>query len=359
MLAIPAASSRWFLEKMAWPVATAVLGLASIVLCLVVLARRQPAASSKVVEAPKAVPRTAAITVPPAARAPQPRVSTTATEARAAAPAKRPAGPVLQAPVGPATAAKATATPEFPKFLQPALESPPPTAPEQVSLQEQQEKTKALAIRRHLRSPRKSEILTGSALNEFRSFLCELSDRNPARPDVPLDPALVKKLALTAGHEPEGGGSSPGLLRQVGHIYWPFTLRGATQQRLDDLLQQVAVKAMAGELDAALHADASRTAQKLREELRTKFQQGEIVGAVYLNGKRGLDSLDSALAMLDQADAGRFCSPSYEAKGRTVAELVRQMAAQGVQFAPAPAGAEAAYHALHQAFVTYAATDLP
>src|SRR5262249_17066137 len=117
----------------------------------------------------------------------------------------------------------------------------------------QPERPQLVVIRPYLRSPRKTESVSGAAANEMGPLLCELANRNPSRADVPLEPALLKRISLRHSHEPEGSAGDPVILRQIGHIYWPFALRGATQQRLDELLKQVATKALAGELDPALH----------------------------------------------------------------------------------------------------------
>jgi hypothetical protein len=49
----------------------------------------------------------------------------------------------------------------------------------------------------------------------------------------------------------------------------------------------------------------------------------------------------------------RYFSPAWTPHGRTVGELVQQMASQGLRFAPCVTGGEPAYTALHQALVSY------
>src|SRR5439155_6577418 len=95
--------------------------------------------------------------------------------------------------------------------------------------------------------------------------------------------------------------------------------------------------------------------EAVRKELSKKFVDEEIVGGDYLTGKRYLESLNSALDVLKQPTAARYLDGTYKATGSTVQELVQNMTAKGLQFAPASPGNEAAYFSLNssvQAFAT-------
>jgi hypothetical protein len=73
----------------------------------------------------------------------------------------------------------------------------------------------------------------------------------------------------------------------------------------------------------------------------------------YIHARTFLDDFGKALKVLDQPDAANYFNGKYAAKGATVADLVKYMSDQGLQFAPAVAGEEAAYMALYQAMAHY------
>ena len=63
--------------------------------------------------------------------------------------------------------------------------------------------------------------------------------------------------------------------------------------------------------------------------------------------------MKEALKLLEKPHAGYYFSGKFSARGKTVAELIQHMSYQGLRFAPAVAGDEAAYENLHRALVVY------
>jgi hypothetical protein len=62
-----------------------------------------------------------------------------------------------------------------------------------------------------------------------------------------------------------------------------------------------------------------------------------------------LQRFDDALVALGQPDAADYLNGRYELKAQTVLGLVQQMTDDGLRFAPAVPGDEAAYAALREA----------
>jgi hypothetical protein len=75
----------------------------------------------------------------------------------------------------------------------------------------------------------------------------------------------------------------------------------------------------------------------------------------YIKAKRFLSDLDSAIRALQDPGISKYATRKLAAKGGTVSDLVTEMGGQGLRFAPAVAGDENAYVALHRALVNYAA----
>ena len=73
----------------------------------------------------------------------------------------------------------------------------------------------------------------------------------------------------------------------------------------------------------------------------------------HVEARRYLNSLQDAVRLLRQPDAGNYFNGTYAARGRTVPDLVRGMKEKGLQFAPAAPGDEAAYAILYQGLAGY------
>jgi predicted ferric reductase len=93
---------------------------------------------------------------------------------------------------------------------------------------------------------------------------------------------------------------------------------------------------------------------KLRTQLRRNVR--ELSPSEYLEAKRFLDHFDDAVTALRQTDVGNRLASRYPLKARTVEELIKDMTAKGLQFAPALPDDREAYTVLHQALATYSAS---
>jgi hypothetical protein len=73
----------------------------------------------------------------------------------------------------------------------------------------------------------------------------------------------------------------------------------------------------------------------------------------YVDARRFLNQLEDALTALQQPDVQNFFNGRWAAKGKTVGDLVKYMADNGLRFAPATQGDEAAYRMLQQRLAAY------
>jgi hypothetical protein len=81
---------------------------------------------------------------------------------------------------------------------------------------------------------------------------------------------------------------------------------------------------------------------------------GEMPPLEYSESKRYLNQLGEAVKALQDPNVRNYLNGKYAAKGKTVAELVENLTrVQGLEFAPATPGDEAAYRALYQAMHAY------
>jgi hypothetical protein len=218
------------------------------------------------------------------------------------------------------------------------------------SFTEEQEKIQAMTLRRIMNQPTPTEVTTGKAQNMLLPYLHGMIATGIQGPPVTLDPSLVSQINVST-QQTKG---SLGPLRQGGHVEWPLLLKGKSQQKIDGLLPTAVSAATMGTLDAKLYRELTKELQSLSEQWRKQFHKEEIDGAEYLDGKHFLDSLQEAVTALSRPGAAKVLDGSYAARGRTVPELVENMTGQGLTFAPATLGHEAAYYALQNAMVAYA-----
>jgi hypothetical protein len=213
---------------------------------------------------------------------------------------------------------------------------------------EELEKNLGLQVRRVMTQASNAEIKRGDTLNLLMPYIRALNDRGVNGPPVPINPAMLKTVNVRVG-----AGPSVGMLRDIGRLQWPLFLRGPTQEKLDSLLREAISQASTGNLTAPTYTSIVTLVEQLLDDSRKKFQKDEISSSTFLANKGFLESLESSLKVLRQPDAAQYFDGTFSARGSSVPELVDNMAAAGLKFAPASPGQDAPYFSLHNAFVSY------
>ena len=219
-----------------------------------------------------------------------------------------------------------------------------------VRVKEQQEE-----LRRALTNPPQTEIWSGKSLNDVFTHIQNLKSKGVDGSDVPLSPNTLRQINLTVKDV-----GNVGLLKEAGKLNWPFGLQIVTpestsrelRQQIDSLLLEGKKQAgNTGRVDAGILVNLNKDINQLRNMLVSQVSQysfGDYTGA-----KSYLRQLDEAVKILKQPDAGNYFNGKYQARGNTVAQLVQYMTENGLRFAPAVAGEEAAYSSLFQSLLQY------
>ncbi|HMC65258.1 MAG TPA: hypothetical protein VKI65_10000, partial [Gemmataceae bacterium] len=151
-------------------------------------------------------------------------------------------------------------------------------------------------------------------------------------------------------------GGNVGVLKNEAQLHWPLALRTEetrdTREQLDSLVKEAVNQAMNS---STVSAETLKQIDAATKQLRDRLtrQVGDLPFAQYREAKRFLNDLDDARRALEKKDAGKYFTGTYAASGKSVSELARYMAQQGLLFAPATSGDEAAYTALHRALAAY------
>jgi len=205
-------------------------------------------------------------------------------------------------------------------------------------------------LRRSRNEPPLTEIWSGKALNVL------LSDLKRARgdldaSDVALDPEMVKRINFTTR-----GNANIALLRGPMRLTWPVVLGDAdyraARERLTVLAREAVEEATSrGRVDGGLLDQLAGDLDRLRETLRGNASM--TTPQDYIEAKQFLNRFADALKALGQPDVGSYFNGTYTFQGATVADLVKFMSTNGLQFAAAVPGDEAAYSVVHRALAAY------
>jgi hypothetical protein len=212
-------------------------------------------------------------------------------------------------------------------------------------------------LRRARNNPPFAEIWSGQALNDLLEAVQRQQAHNGPGPVIALDDETLQRINVTSGVTPAGAG----LLRDGGRLRWPFALQekhfAEARKRVDELMARAVQQAQSGQADAETLRELTDTINKLRAEVRNRIDTVSINDNVV--ARRYLNDLDGAVRALQSPNVGQYLSGRWAARGRTVGELVAEMSRQGLRFAPATDGDEAAYTALHRALANYSTLPDP
>jgi hypothetical protein len=213
-----------------------------------------------------------------------------------------------------------------------------------------------IELTRARRDPPLAEVLTGSTLNSLLSHLKEAHAKGQRGPTtLALDADTLQKINVTSGH-----GGNLGVLKPFatgGKLNWPLSLRAPVFDQLRRRVESNAADAIDrakinGQVDAAVMKDLLDDVKQLHRTLEDSV--GDLSPGQYIEGKRYLNLLDDAMRAVQDPNVKNYLNNgSYAAKGKTVADLIDNMAKHGLTFAAATPGDEAAYRAVQTYLAAY------
>jgi hypothetical protein len=217
--------------------------------------------------------------------------------------------------------------------------------------EDDRERLRLETIRRARNDPPATEIWSGKALNDMLQAIQKQRAQGVQGPEVAIDQDALKHLNLSGNQTL----SSIGLLRDGGKLPWPAAFLDETfndeRKNLDQLAGEVMRQIDSGAADGGTIAAMKRAEAKLAKGLKANVDS--IAPNDYIEAKRFLNDLDGTFRALQDPNVGKYASGKWAAMGRTVGDLVTEMTRQGLKFAPALAGDNPAYTAIHTALVAY------
>jgi hypothetical protein len=217
------------------------------------------------------------------------------------------------------------------------------------------EKLRQKALERELtnarRSPPLTDIFTARSLNALLRNLMALQSDGVKGPDVPLDEDIVKHINVTPGNT--GGNLS--LLKNKGTLEWPESLTAGIfkedREKINSLMKAAYNALNDGRSPAnATLQDLQAAYEALREKSKANTAKFDLNQDIEIN--RYLGEINNTLKALNDENAHKLLG-ELQLKSKNVADAVKFMRDNGLQFAPASEQDLAAYMAMYNALATY------
>jgi hypothetical protein len=188
------------------------------------------------------------------------------------------------------------------------------------------------------------EVLSGKAPNDLLAFLKGEQARGKRGPAAPLDESMLGKLNVTTDF---GGNIGP---IKSGKVNWPSVLMDpafrAAREKFDVTLREAVERARVnGRVDDTLMRDLEAAHQSLANTLDRVAV--DLTMAEYMEAKRHVSWLGEGRRALSDPNVANYFNRRYEARGKTVSDLIDHMSREGLRFAPAVPGGEGAYRTLY------------
>jgi hypothetical protein len=215
------------------------------------------------------------------------------------------------------------------------------------TLKDEQERAQRHELCRSQNNPPVTEVCSSKALNDLLVHLQELQAKSAGGEPIALEESILKRIKVSAGR------SGLGVLQEGGQLDWPSALRKEAFRNVRADVERLAPVAVNEAVNGRVTTETLRAFGNSVDALRRRLTAAasDLPPARYFEAKRFVNNLEDALKVLEKPDAGDYFSGKYAARGKTVQELVKYMTENGLRFAPAMAGDEAAYEALHRALV--------
>jgi hypothetical protein len=215
------------------------------------------------------------------------------------------------------------------------------------TIQDRREAMQRLELRKAMNDPPLGDILSGASLDVIYQDLLSkqmIWDRGPI---INIDDDVLKRINLRTAN-----GGNAGLLKQVNDdqgLPWPVVFNQPTfakkVEAIDNRMKNAVKQATANDsVDAGTVTNLSDDVEALRKTITANV--GDLTPSESVVAHRFLKQLDDAITALRSKDVGAQLKGKLALKGKTVADLLRHMSAQGLTFGAATTGDERAYVAV-------------
>jgi hypothetical protein len=222
------------------------------------------------------------------------------------------------------------------------------------TLQDERERDQWEQLRRSRNNPPITEIWSAKALNDLLDSIRKSYSPTQRGPTIAIPTGTLDRINFSSGTTYVG----TGLLKNGGDLQWPTSLREShyeqTRAATDEMIKKAVNQASsAGQVDSSLVRQITKNIDAMMEKINGLTKTDDITPDDAIEARRYLRQLRESCAVLRQPNvAGQFAK-AVKPQTNTIGDLIDQMNAQGLRFAPAVSGEESAYNALYQSLVVY------
>jgi hypothetical protein len=196
------------------------------------------------------------------------------------------------------------------------------------------------------KDPPDTEILSGKSLNVLLKSI--QSGKLNTGPTIRVEEDTLKHLNLTGGTS----AGNIGMLKDGAKLNWPESLMDSSFDEArrglnTKLIEAVELLKDRNKLPPALLKDIRGHYKTLSDKLNESADDRS--PSQDIEARRFLNQVNSAIRALSDPKVINYFNNTWNAKGRNVSEMVDHMTREGLTFAPAAPGDEAAYRSIYQA----------
>jgi hypothetical protein len=194
------------------------------------------------------------------------------------------------------------------------------------------------------------DVLSGKSLNVLLTQLKQLHAKGQRGPSMPIDAETLAQINVSPKY-----GRNMGIIKS-GKIHWPIGLNDERftkfRETIDLKLAEAIERARtSGRVDAVLLKDLDTALKGMERTLEQVSAQLSL--SQWMETNRYLVHLADGFRALEAPDVQNFFNRKYEARGKTVSDLIDYMIREGLVFVDAAPGAEGAYRSLHNSLAAY------
>jgi hypothetical protein len=219
------------------------------------------------------------------------------------------------------------------------------------TVEDDRERARIEQIRRSRNDPPINEIWNGMALNTLLTATLQAQDQRGPGPSIPLDTDTVQHLNVTSG----ATSGSIGLLRDGGKLRWPLPLTRPAYEtermRVNELAPLAYKQAASGQVQPDVLQGLTDSANNIDALVNQNVVN--LTPKEFSQGKSFVRELKGTIQALQDPNVANYITRKWAPKGNTVGEVVNEMNRQGLKFAPAVDGDQAAYIAMYRGMVAY------
>jgi hypothetical protein len=201
-------------------------------------------------------------------------------------------------------------------------------------------------------NPSQPEIWSGASLNSLLVALQGAQVQGLKADPVPISTPLLNHMNFTTG---TASGAGAGMLKEFNNLQWPFALQLPPFQAGQTKISELAKKAVDEIKDSGrVTAETFVALNTAVNTLNTAANANQTLSASdWIESTSFLSSLKSSVQSLRNPDVAQYFNGSLTPQAGTISELVQQMTAKGLRFAPAAQSDQQAYTAMQDLMRTY------